>query len=148
MPRRVRQRYKLYSAEFSVWPWEGSCTPDAAQGWYDWVVKTKWWRDHSEVHHFKVRYPVFGKLSGIVLEGDIAIVEFGPFSLVRPRMVHELGHVLDYHPGTSIEDMERDHDPKFAGILLALVRRYIDADDALRLEKQFEADGGKWIAYD
>jgi len=145
---KVAQRHKVYGSEDAVWPEYGSPTPEAAQGFYDWISRTKWWRTHSDVRHMRVRYPVFGSLSGIVMDGDVAVISFGPFSLTKPCMIHELGHVLDYHPGTSAAAMERDHDPKFAGILLALVRRYMSAGEADRLEKEFTSRSVKWLPYD
>ena len=146
--KRVRQRAKIYAAEKEAWPACGSPTPEAAQGWYDWVARTKYWRDRSPIRHFRVIYPVFGKLSGVEVDGDTCIIEFGPFSLTLPGMVHELGHPLDYHPGTDREAMERDHNEVFAGIYLALVRRYISAEDADLLQSKFEEKGVKWIPYD
>jgi hypothetical protein len=144
----VKQRKKLYDCEDAVWPEYGTPTPEAAQGWYDWVARTKWWRDHSSVKHIRIKYPVFGKFSGIVLEDNVAVVEFGPFSLVKECLLHELGHVLDYHEGTGEAAMERDHNPKFAGILLALVRRYMSAGEADELQKEFEARKVRWDPYE
>ena len=146
MPK-LRQRYKIYKAEWATWPWYGSPTPEAAQGWYDWVARTKWCRDHSPIRHFRVVYPVFGKLSGVEIDGDTCIIDFGPFSLTWPNMVHELGHPLDYHEGKDRDAMERDHNDVFAGIYLALVKRYISADDAILLQNEFVKRDVKWIPY-
>jgi hypothetical protein len=145
---RKGNRWAIYDAENDVWPEYGSPTPEAAQGWYDWIARTSWWRDHSDVRHMRVKYPVFGTLSGIVMDGEVAVVSFGPFSLTKPCLTHELGHVIDYHPGTSAAAMERDHDPKFAGILLALVRRYLSACEADRLAERFKARGVRWLPYE
>jgi hypothetical protein len=145
---KLKQRHKLYDSENDVWPEYGTPTPDAAQGWYDWITRTKWWRDRSTVKHIRLKYPIFGKLSGIVLEDNVAVVEFSPFSLTKECLLHELGHVLDYHPGTSEAAMERDHNPTFAGILLALVGRYMSADEAKKLAAAYEARGVKWTPYE
>lgn len=147
MDKPVKQRKRLYDAENDAWPEYGTPTPEAAQGWYDWIVASPWWRRHSPVKHVRVKYPVYGKLSGITLEDNVAVVEFGPFSLTKPCLLHELGHVLDYHPGTSADDMERDHDPVYAGILLALVKKYMGAWEAKRLERCFRHRHVQWQPY-
>jgi len=140
----IKQRYKLYACEAKVWPYRGSTTPEAGQLWFDWVARTKWWRDHSPIRHFRLKFPCFGKMSGIILDGDVAEVEYGAFSLTLQNFVHDLAHILDYHPGASREQMERDHSPVFAGFLLALVKRYMSADEAKELQSAFDDAGVKY----
>jgi hypothetical protein len=136
-----KQRYKIYkieNANFNV----NNTTPEGMQAWFDWICRTKWWKDRSKIKHVQVVFPVVGKMSGAVKLGPhLAKVEFGPFSLCQLTGCHELGHVLTWDAEA---DDEEDHGPRFVGAYLSLVRRYIDANMANALIEEFDEAGVKY----
>jgi hypothetical protein len=138
-------RERIYDAEIEAGLTVGpGATPEGMQAWLDWVARSKFWQENSSVRHFKVVYPSMGKMSGIVKfsgEGErrVAEVHYRPFSMSEGGACHEITHITKnlYREGTSVEDMERDHGPAFATMYLRVVKRYISAGTARRLEKAY-----------
>jgi len=136
----TRQRYRIYSFEDEQA--DDYTTPDGMQAWFDWVVRTKFWRDRSKVKHVAVGFPVTGGMSGAKkLAPHLARIDFGVFSLCRRTACHELAHILTWDADA---DAEEDHGPRFAGAYIAVVRRFISAQEAARMEKEFDERGIGW----
>jgi len=135
-----KQRYKIYKIEEDYNP--PSTTPEAMQMWFDWVVKTKFWRDRSKVKHVKVVFPVVGKMSGATKDGPhLAKIDFGVFSLNQLSACHELAHILTWDAEA---DDEGDHGPRFVGMYLETVKRFYGAEQAKLLQKDFDEKGVKY----
>lgn len=129
------QRYKLYASEEALddtWT-----TPEGMQAWFDWVVKTKFWKERSKVKHVQVVFPVVGAMSGAYKDGPhLARIEFGVFSLTMITACHELAHILTW-PGDD-STPEEDHGPRFAAMMLAVCKRYITVALAKKLQAQYD----------
>jgi len=139
----ARQRQKIYSIE-ADFPVGGYTTIEGMQLWLDWVTRTKWWHDHTTNRHVRAKYST--AMSGANKVDDLnADIGFFVFSLCQLTACHELAHVIGWLPG---KDHERDHGPKFAGIYLALVKRYIGVRTAASLEKVFVEKGVKFTPYE
>jgi len=135
-------RERIYDAERDAGLCNGpGATLEGVQAWFDWAVKTKFWKDNSTVRHVRAKYPVVGKMSGAYKfsgEGErrIAEVEFGVWSLAEGTVMHESTHLMKnlYREGA---DDEQDHGPAFASMYLRVVKRYMGAGWAASLEKEF-----------
>ena len=137
----ANQRYKIYKIENNL----TACwtTPEAMQAWFDWIVKTKWWKERSKIKHVKVIFPVVGKMSGAFKEAPhLARIEFGVFSLCQQTACHELAHVLAW-PGDDTTP-EEDHGPKFVAMYLQVVKRFMSAEEAKLLQREFDDRGVKY----
>jgi len=133
----TRQRYKIYN-------WEDEqaddyTTPDGMQAWFDWIVRRPWWRDRTKVKHVAVGFPVAGQMTGAKkLAPHLARIDFGVFSLSRRTACHELAHILTWDEDA---DPEEDHGPRFAGMYIAVVRRFISSQEATRMQTEFAERG-------
>lgn len=137
----AKQRYKIYAAEDIME--DVYTTPEGMQTWFDWIVKTKWWRDRSKVKHIKVVFPVTGAMSGAVKNAPhLATISFGVFSLSHMTACHELAHILAW-PGDDTTS-EEDHSPHYAGTYLSVVQRYVSAKAAKKLRAEFDKRGVKY----
>lgn len=140
----AKQRYKIYGVENEYNP--NNTTPDGMQAWYDWICRTKWWKDRSKIKHVQVVFPVVGKMSGAVKLGPhLAKVEFGPFSLCQLTGCHELGHILTWDANA---DQEEDHGPRFVSAYLSVVKRYIGVETANALAEDFDEKGVIYSAWE
>lgn len=138
-----KQRYKIYDAEREL-PGVYFSSFEAAQGWLDWVCRTKWWKEHSTIRHIKLIYPTYFMSGATKLDDKNAEISVYAYSLDAITMCHELSHLVYWVPGN---DQEKDHNPKFAGVYLAVVKRFMSKRWMERLQKEFEDYGVKWEEY-
>jgi hypothetical protein len=150
-------RWKIYDAERDAGLNGGpGGTLEGVQAWYDWAIKTKWWREHSVVRHVRVIYPSVGKMSGVIKffgEGErrVAEVHYGVWSMSEGGTMHEATHMMKGLLISGADD-DRDHLQAFATMYLRVVKRYMGKWSADKLAEQFlihKVDWDReWRSYD
>lgn len=140
MAKQLKQRYKIYAAETDMVRLYFS-TVEAAQGWIDWVCKTKWWKDRCTVRHIKLKYPTYYMSGATKLSDENAEIEVYAYCLDVLTLCHEMAHLIYWIPGNN---QEKDHNAKFAGIYIALVKRFIGKAASEELKTCFKEHGVKW----
>lgn len=143
------QRWLLYEAEdLVIGPVSWYPSVEWAQADIDRLIKSKWWRDRSQVGQV-ILSETPAKGSGAIRISDTHWrVEFSPRALNSLALAHELTHALvGGTVGGSAEDHEQDHSAHFAGAELALVKRFISADVSRRLKQEFDSLGVKYVDY-
>jgi hypothetical protein len=138
-------RYRVYEAEKKI-PKQYFSSVEAAQGHLNWVCRTKWWKQHSTVKHINLKYPSFYMSGSWKLNDVLAEIECHAWSLDIGTVCHEQAHIIDWRPRTTSQ--EKCHDAQFAGVNLAVWKRYMGKSWADMLEKAYQEEGVKWIPYE
>ena len=138
-------RFRIYDAERNLDRLYFSST-EAAQGWLNWVCRTKWWKQHTTIKHVDLLYPTFSMSGSEKVDDSLGRIEVYATSLEVLTLCHELAHLIDWRPRTNSQ--ERCHDAQFAGVCLSVVKRYMGAKWALKLAEYYEAEGVKIIPYE
>jgi hypothetical protein len=145
----VGQRARLYAAEdVLIGPVDWYASLEAAQFDIDRFLRTKWWRDRSEVRFVTLRYPA--KSTGATkLDMSHWEISFRPKSLCDLNVAHEMTHILvGVSIGTTPAAHERDHNRVFAGAELEVLKRFVSAEVAEKLRAEFKEAGVKWEGFD
>ena len=137
-------RYRIYKAEQALDKLYFS-SPDAAQGWLDWVGRTKWWKQHSTIRHIRLNYPTYHMSGAIKLDEKNGRLDIYATSLEAATLCHESSHLIVWYPGNN---PEKDHNAVFAGVYLAVVKRYMGVVCMAKLLEAFEEEGVKWEPYE
>ena len=137
-------RYRIYKAERCLDKLYFS-SADAAQGYLDWVCRTKWWREHTTIRHIRLIYPTYHMSGAIKLDDKNAELSIYATSLDAATLCHEMSHLIAWYPGTNAE---RDHNATFAGVYLEVVKRYMGVVCKEELIESFEEQGVKWTPYE
>jgi len=146
----VGQRARLYASErVLIGPVEWYAGLPVAQAHVNAFLRRQWWVKHSPVRYVTLEHPSKG-MSGAVRFDDLHWgIGFGYTSLCNLNVGHELTHVLvGVTRGTDLASHERDHNPKFAGAELEVVKQFCGAYVSDLLRTDFEARGVKYAPYE
>ena len=147
---KIRQRYRLYRAEGAAakhYRWFASV--EAARFWLKRTIARTWYRKNSPIRHVELEYPTFGTMAGGVTDGDKLTIYVPADGLYVQLLLHELAHpIAGFSPGNSPDDHEKDHGPRFAGVLIEVYRRLFSADAAKDLIRAFEEYGVRWKPFE
>lgn len=123
MPKvdRDPQAKFLYRAEFNSVGFGGFFTDvEDAQLYVNHIVKSRWWKNRSEVYNVRVEYL---QRPGAWCVGDREGQFQGVIQLVHPRLcetyiLHELTHVVT-------RGVKQDHGPRFCANYLEMIERWM-----------------------
>jgi hypothetical protein len=138
-------RYRIYDAERSPNRMYFTTT-DAAQGWLNWVCRTKWWKERTTIKHIDLQYPSYSMSGSTKIDDTLAKVEIYCYSLDVLTLCHEITHLIDWRPKTLSQ--EKCHDARFAGIELLVVKRYMGLWWYNELLRSFEKEGVKFDVFE
>ena len=136
------QRKRVYDSEdILIGPVDWYPGLDWAQWHVNEFISKAWWRTNSPVRYVTLDGPA--KTTGATREdAKHWRIGFRPTSLCDLNVGHELTHVfVGVSAGLTPEDHEEDHDSRFAGAELEVVKRFISASVAAMLRAKFEEAG-------
>ena len=146
MPRKGN-RWAIYAAINAILDGGGAyASLEAMQFEVDQVMRSRWWARlcvAPAVRHCRVRYPVAGRWSGAWLfPENLGEIRVRPRSACGITIGHELTHFLRWRPARiqNARADELDHDRKFAGLQLEVVRNLLGGtyrQELLGFYKQF-----------
>ncbi len=144
------QRDRLYASEnVLIGPVGFYASVPAAQAHVDHFLRRTWWRKHSPVRFVTLQYPAKGMSGATRVDEKHWQIDFGYTSLNDLSVAHELTHVLvGVTRATTPAAHERDHNARFAGAELAVVKHFIGAWVSERLREQFDANEVKWTPFE
>ena len=140
-----RQRDRVYESEDAlIGPVSWYASVQGAQFHVDAFLRSKWWRTRSKVTHVEILYPL--KTTGAYRIDDTHWrIEFSPRALCDLNVAHELTHVLmGVTQGQTPDDHDQDHSAHYAGAELEVVKHFLNADIARRLQDSFDENGAKY----
>jgi hypothetical protein len=148
---RKGNRWAIYAAINAIPDGGGAYAgKEAMQFEVDQVMRSRWWDricTSTPVRHCRVVYPVAGKWSGAWLLADnMGEIRVRPRSAYGITIAHELTHFTHWRPAKvqNARADERDHDRKFAGLQLEVVRNLLGGDYRKLLLGFYEQYGVRW----
>lgn len=145
----MAQRKKLYASEDElIGPVDWYASPAGAQFDVNAFLRKDWWRKRTSVRFVTITYPA--KTTGATkLDDTHWDISFRPKSLCDLNLAHELTHILvGVTSGDTPAHHERDHNSRFSGAELEVVKRFVSASVAERLRAEFDERGVKVVEFD
>jgi len=145
----MAQRKKLYASEDElIGPVDWYASPAGAQFDVNAFLRKEWWRKRTSVRFVTITYPA--KTTGATkLDDGHWDISFRPKSLCDLNLAHELTHVLvGVTSGMTPAHHERDHNARFSGAELEVVKRFVSASVSERLRAEFDERGVKYVTFE